>query len=278
MTTIVNLNDRPDLLEALGTNNQYNDLVRIDRKTEWGNPFKIGEHGTRDDVIASYSQHLQNRLRTGDLNLQSLASLDGKTLACWCAPNDCHGQLLAKAAAWATNKLQTTQTPTLTNSPTPSPPDQAPSHPTQLTYAGIGSRKTPPTVLNDMKTMAQWLDRQGWRLHSGGANGADTAFAQGARANQRDIFLPWASYNQHQKDPFAQPLAPDRQKSALKMAAALHPTWHKCNNTTRQLHARNGGDTPWPQPRHPGQSRRLLDPQRRTRRRHRHGHPHSQRP
>ena len=240
MTTIINLKDRPDLLDDLTTTDQYNDIVRIDRGSKWGNPFRIGPDGTREVVIENYRQHLYNRLQTGELSVQSLASLDSKTLACWCVPKNCHGHVLAKAAAWATTTLQTThQTPTQSNSPAPSVPTQTPTPPLKLTYAGIGSRETPPAVLNDMKTISQWLDRQGWHLHSGGAGGADTAFAQGARPEGRDIFLPWASYNHHQSDPRAHTLSPDQQKSALNIAAELHPAWHKCGNTTRQLHARN---------------------------------------
>ena len=44
-----------------------------------------------------------------------------------------------------------------------------------LTYAGIGSRKTPASVLADITVIAGWLARTGWHLASGGATGADTA-------------------------------------------------------------------------------------------------------
>ena len=50
---------------------------------------------------------------------------------------------------------------------------------TTLIYAGIGSRATPGFVLADMTKMAGWLARTGWHLASGGADGADTAFAEG---------------------------------------------------------------------------------------------------
>ena len=59
-----------------------------------------------------------------------------------------------------------------------------------LTYAGIGARNTPPSVLTAMTVMAGWLARQGWRLNSGGAAGADSAFAEGAPAGQRTLHLP----------------------------------------------------------------------------------------
>ena len=50
---------------------------------------------------------------------------------------------------------------------------------TALTYAGIGARATPSSVLADMAVIAGWLARTGWHLHTGGAHGADTAFAGG---------------------------------------------------------------------------------------------------
>ena len=68
---------------------------------------------------------------------------------------------------------------------------------TTLIYAGIGSRATPESVLADMTKMATWLARTGWHLASGGAEGADTAFAGGAPAGQRTLYLPWAGYNGH---------------------------------------------------------------------------------
>ena len=55
-----------------------------------------------------------------------------------------------------------------------------------LRYAGIGARATRAAVLADMKVMAGWLARTGWHLSSGGADGADSAFA-----NPRFLILPW---------------------------------------------------------------------------------------
>ena len=48
------------------------------------------------------------------------------------------------------------------------------------TYAGIGSRKTPNSILEEMTTLAKLLSNMGYTLNSGGAVGADTAFEQGA--------------------------------------------------------------------------------------------------
>lgn len=79
--------------------------VRIDRATRWGNPFRIGPDGDRPAVIAKYCRHLWASIRNGAVKLEELAELDGKILACWCAPAPCHGDVLSKAARWAADEL-----------------------------------------------------------------------------------------------------------------------------------------------------------------------------
>jgi len=68
--------------------------VRIDRRTKWGNPFVIGQHGDRASVIARY----EARLRTRPDLLKALSELRGKDLVCWCAPLPCHGDVLLRMA------------------------------------------------------------------------------------------------------------------------------------------------------------------------------------
>ena len=109
---------------------------------------------------------------------------------------------------------------------------------TQLVYAGIGSRATPPETLRDMTTMAAWLARRGWHLHSGGAAGADSAFAAGAPPGRRTVFLPWPAYRDC-TGPDCRTLSPERMRTCLAIAADLHPAWHRCSPAARKLHARN---------------------------------------
>ena len=109
---------------------------------------------------------------------------------------------------------------------------------THLTYAGIGSRATPPDVLRDMTKMAAWLARTGWHLASGGANGADTAFAGGAPAGRRTLYLPWRGYNGH-GEPDCVVLRRSKLFACMDIAARLHPAWHRCSSGARRLHARN---------------------------------------
>ena len=107
-----------------------------------------------------------------------------------------------------------------------------------LFYAGIGSRQTPDATLRDMTLMAQWLSRTGWHLASGGALGADTAFARGAPAGQRTLYLPWADYNRLAGPDCVIP-EPSEMEACIALAARLHPAWDKCSQATRRLHGRN---------------------------------------
>ena len=109
---------------------------------------------------------------------------------------------------------------------------------TQLVYAGIGSRATPSSVLDSMTVMAAWLARRGWHLHSGGAAGADSAFAAGAPPGTRTLFLPWPGYRGN-AGPDCRTLGADRYRRCLAIAADLHPAWHRCSPAARKLHARN---------------------------------------
>ena len=56
-----------------------------------------------------------------------------------------------------------------------------------MTYAGIGSRQTPPEILDKMTEAAKYLEGLGYTLRSGGAEGADTAFEKGVKS-KKEIF------------------------------------------------------------------------------------------
>lgn len=108
------------------------------------------------------------------------------------------------------------------------------------TYAGIGSRLTPPAVLAQMEALAKTLGAQGWVLRSGGADGADTAFEAGSVPRQQEIYLPWPGYNGI-AGPQAKTMAPAHEPQAMRIAEAHHPAWGRCGRGARKLHARNVG-------------------------------------
>lgn len=68
--------------------------VYIGRPSIWGNPFEIGRDGTREEVINKYRTWIAER----PLLIAKLPELKGKTLGCWCAPQACHGDVLAELA------------------------------------------------------------------------------------------------------------------------------------------------------------------------------------
>lgn len=77
------------------------DAVRVDRTTRWGNRYIIGRDGDRDEVIARYKVQLWKDIQAGTVTLEDLADLYMKDLACWCAPQACHADVLVAAAQYA---------------------------------------------------------------------------------------------------------------------------------------------------------------------------------
>lgn len=68
-------------------------MVRIDRSSEYGNPFILGDDGTRDDVCDAYENYY---LPHKPSIKAKLAGLRGKVLVCHCYPERCHGEALLK--------------------------------------------------------------------------------------------------------------------------------------------------------------------------------------
>ena len=68
--------------------------VYIGRPSKWGNPFAIGVHGNRTEVIRRYREWIKTQPHL----IAALPELKGKTLGCWCAPQACHGDILHELA------------------------------------------------------------------------------------------------------------------------------------------------------------------------------------
>lgn len=62
--------------------------VYVGRGSPWGNPFRRGVDGTKEEVIARYEAEI---LPTLDLR-----PLLGRDLACYCAPRPCHGDAIMR--------------------------------------------------------------------------------------------------------------------------------------------------------------------------------------
>lgn len=61
----------------------------------FANPFRIGRDGSRVEVIAKYRAWL---LAQPMLVERAKRELRGKVLECWCAPRECHGDVLLEVA------------------------------------------------------------------------------------------------------------------------------------------------------------------------------------
>jgi len=67
----------------------------VGRGTKWGNPFRIGWDGNREEVIAKFEAWIKTKPEL----MAALPELRGKVLACHCAPLPCHANVLLKLAA-----------------------------------------------------------------------------------------------------------------------------------------------------------------------------------
>lgn len=68
------------------------DYVPIFRGTKWGNPFKEGIDGTREQVIEKYEEYIRSKPEL----IADLPKLKDETLGCFCKPKGCHGDVIIK--------------------------------------------------------------------------------------------------------------------------------------------------------------------------------------
>jgi hypothetical protein len=110
-----------------------------------------------------------------------------------------------------------------------------------LAYAGVGSRATPANVLLDMHALASVLGKAGWTLRTGNADGADTAFFDGAEhvRGHTELYLPWPGFGPAHRQVPQLYLQSRPDKPAYDLARAHHPAWVALNGAARALHARN---------------------------------------
>ena len=67
----------------------------IGRGSVFGNPFKIGKDGTREEVIQKYAYYL-SRLEAGCI-IDAIYELpENAILGCYCSPLACHGDIIVK--------------------------------------------------------------------------------------------------------------------------------------------------------------------------------------
>ena len=113
----------------------------------------------------------------------------------------------------------------------------------RIYFAGIGSRETPVNMRPMIKQIMDTLNKKGWILRSGGAEGADTFFEKFAK--WKEIYLPWKGFNNNPSTTFG--YSPEAEQIAKK----FHPTYEQLSRGAKACMSRNsyqvlGGDLKTP--------------------------------
>lgn len=96
-------------------------------------------------------------------------------------------------------------------------------------YTGIGARKTPIPICEGMSQIGAFLQLHGYMLRSGGASGADIAFAK--YVSNKEIYLPWVNFNGTKNGI----IPPYREDFVQK----YHPNFSLLSDGERKLMSRN---------------------------------------
>lgn len=78
--------------------------IRVDRKTKWGNPHRIGwcpvchRHHSRTEAVTEFRCDLQESPKREERVKEIRRELKGEDLACWCTPLPCHANVLLEIA------------------------------------------------------------------------------------------------------------------------------------------------------------------------------------
>ncbi len=174
----------------------------------FANPFVIGQDGTREEVINKFKEYAPTNKEIMD----SLHLIDKENfLGCFCnfPFEDCHGRILFELREKQKNQ---------------------PKY-----YTGVGSRSSPPEILEKIQLIAAALANKGYILRSGAANGSDEFFERGCDSvnGKKEIYLPWKGFNNSQSELY------NVSDEALELAKSIHPAWSKLNQAAQKLHSRN---------------------------------------
>ena len=74
------------------------DAVYVGRPSRFGNPFVIGEHGDRAEVIEAHRRWLAETDEGRAVAEAAREDLRGKDLVCYCHPEACHADTLLEIA------------------------------------------------------------------------------------------------------------------------------------------------------------------------------------
>ena len=98
-TTVVNIRN--------SDHDVYIGRPRNGQPWNFGNPFRVGRDGQRDQCVHRFRVWLETGMNFGCPDatdarrawmLDNLSTLKGKRLGCFCSPSRCHGDVLAALA------------------------------------------------------------------------------------------------------------------------------------------------------------------------------------
>ena len=67
--------------------------VLIDRRTPFGNPFRMSQESDRPGVIRKFRAYAIQRMKADPAFRRAVLALKGKILVCHCKPKACHGDV-----------------------------------------------------------------------------------------------------------------------------------------------------------------------------------------
>lgn len=103
-------------------------------------------------------------------------------------------------------------------------------------YAGIGSRNTPPEIMEIMTQIATKLEEKGWTLRSGAAQGADAAFEKGVESDKmKEIYLPWKNFHNSKSKYYDF----EYKLEAERIARKFHKGFEHLSDGAKKLMTRN---------------------------------------
>ena len=114
-----------------------------------------------------------------------------------------------------------------------------------LSYTGVGSRDITDEEWELIVSVAKWL-AQWFKMRSGKANGADSAFEWGVHESEypdnKEIYIPWPKFEGNEIP--GEKISLDRPDSVnfaltLQYAKEIHPRWEKLTQGAKKLHQRN---------------------------------------
>jgi hypothetical protein len=84
------------MTKVINLNTSAEPYCYIGRGSPFGNPFRIGVGGTREEVIEKYRRYFYARIAEDKQFKEDVLSLKGKILGCFCKPLPCHGDIVVE--------------------------------------------------------------------------------------------------------------------------------------------------------------------------------------